>query len=247
MKYVVSCGGTGGHMYPGLAVAAALAGRGHAVSVILSGRSVESEKPGNGLPPGVGAWRASIPRPQPRRPLSCIRWAFSAIPLFFKFLRHRPDALLAMGSYTSIPPVLAARAALVPVVFHEANALPGKAVRALAPLARKICVAFPGMEPRFPRGCRVVKTGMPLRAGFSRGLGGSRADKTRFNLLVMGGSQGAQNLNKLVVEAFAAAAASDPAALERRHFRIVHLAGRTGESEVRALWSASGAAKCGVE
>ena len=246
MKIAVSCGGTGGHMYPGLAVAAELLARGHEVGVVLSGRSVESERTGGGLPRGAAVLPVRIPRPSARRPLSVFAWVGASLPARRALRAFRADALLAMGSYTSLPPVLAARSLGIPVVLHEANAVPGKAVARLARFARAVCVCFPGMENRFAPGTRLVKTGLPLRSEFARGVGASAPSDGAFRLLVMGGSQGAKGLNRLVAEAFGLAARTDPAGLARRRVKIVHLAGRAGEEEARALWAASGAAERGV-
>ena len=247
MKIAVSCGGTGGHMFPGLAVASELLARGHEVGIVLSGRTVESEKAGSGIPEAATRLAVRIPKPSARRPLSLAAWLFAAVPARRALRKFRPDALLAMGSYTSLPPVLAARSLGIPVALHEANAVPGKAVAKLARFASAVCVSFPHMEKRFAPGTRLAETGLPLRAEFSRGIGGSKARPGAFNLLVMGGSQGAHALNRLVAEAFGAAARTDPEGLARRHVKIVHLAGRSGEEEARKAWAQSGAAGHGVE
>ena len=198
-RYAVACGGTGGHMFPGLAVAAALRRRGHSVAVILSGRAVEADRSATALPEGAE------PLPVPSRPVSLRRpWTlFSLLRSLCIALRalrrYRPDALLAMGSYTSLAPVLAARLLRIPVVLHEANAIPGDAIARLSRCASAVCVCFPGMERLFPKGTHLVDTGLPLRAEFVGGSAGTKADPSRFNLLVMGGSQGARDLNRAVV------------------------------------------------
>ena len=237
MNVAVSCGGTGGHMFPGLAVAAELRRRGHRVAVILSGRAVEAERAKADLPEGAEAMLVPVDPISPRRPKSLLK-LWRAYRTARRELRaFRPDALLAMGSYTSIAPVLAARALGVPVVLHEANAIPGSAVAHLARFAKTVCVCFPHMERLFPKGARLADTGLPLRAGFAKGVGGSKTDPSKFSLLVMGGSQGAQAVNRAVVEALRR--------LQRAEgpvppFRVVHIAGKRNEEEVRRLYEDAG-------
>ena len=245
LRVAVSCGGTGGHMFPGLAVAAALRRRGHRVAVILSGRAVEAERAKADLPEGAEAMLVPVEPVSPRRPKSLLA-LWRAYRTAKRELRaFRPDVLLAMGSYTSIAPVLAARRLGVPVVLHEANAIPGSAVAHLARFAKTVCVCFPHMERFFPHRVRVADTGLPLRAEFAKGIGGSKAAPGKFSLLVMGGSQGARDLNRGVVRAFS----EGLKALGRGAVpdRIVHLAGTRNEDEVRALWDASGLREAGVE
>lgn len=245
MNVAVSCGGTGGHMFPGLAVAAELRRRGHRVAVILSGRAVEADRAKADLPEGAEALLVPVEPVSPRRPLSLFK-LWRAFRTAVRELRaFKPDALLAMGSYTSIAPVLAARKLGVPVVLHEANAIPGSAVAHLARFARTVCTCFPHMARFFPPGARLADTGLPLRAEFAKGIGGSKADPAKFSLLVMGGSQGARDLNRGVARALAETLAAGGRA--ELPDRIVHLAGTRNEADVRALWDASGLREAGVE
>ena len=102
LKLIVACGGTGGHSFPGLAVASELASRGHDVTVWMSGRDVESRvlKGWTGPVFATGA-----------RPLA-LKYFFSNLRALWRCRREirrlKPDALLAMGSYSSLPPVIAA-------------------------------------------------------------------------------------------------------------------------------------------
>ena len=111
-KIVVACGGTGGHAFPGLAVARELLARGHDVAVWDSGRLVESDvmRGWQGGTFSTGARQLTLG---------------SVLPNLFALLRcrrelkkFRPNAMLAMGSYSSLPPVLAAKMSGVPVVLH---------------------------------------------------------------------------------------------------------------------------------
>ena len=157
LKLVVACGGTGGHAFPGLAAAKELASRGHDVSVWMSGRDVETSvlKGWEGPVFATGARQLSLKNAFPNlcAILRCRK----------EMRRTKPDALLAMGSYSSLPPVLAAAGCKVPVVLHEANTVPGRAVDILSNLAKAIAISFEETACRFPDK-ETVLTGLPVRA-----------------------------------------------------------------------------------
>ncbi len=233
MNVAVACGGTGGHTFPGVATAQALVRRGHAVTLWLGGRDVESLSAGSWVGPvrrvrasGLGAGPIAIPRAG----LSFVR----AVRASLRYLRaDRPDVMLAMGSYASVGPVLAARWLRIPVVLHEANAVPGKALRLLSRHAAAVGVGFPSAAAAFRR-TRVEVTGFPLRPEFAAGLDDAR-DRARFTFLVMGGSQGARVLNETVPEALGLLRETAP-----RPFRVIHLAGRADADRVRERYAARG-------
>ena len=231
-------------MFPGLAVGKELRARGHAVAVILSGRGVEADRAGSDLPEGAEAMLVPVDPVSPRRPLSFAKLVGAILAARRKLRAFRSDALLAMGSYTSIAPVLAARSLGIPVVLHEANAIPGSAVAHLARFAAAVGVCFPDMERHFPKGTRLVDTGLPLRAEFAPGIAGSAPSDGRFRLLVMGGSQGARDLNTAAVRTLGklqSIRGNAPA------FRVVHLTGRKNEEDVRTLYAAAGLDPAHVE
>ena len=124
------------------------------------------------------------------------------------------------------------------MALHEANAIPGKANAFLARFARAAGVAFPEAAAHFPKHVRVEDVGMPLRAEFTKGAGSSRADQTRFTLLVMGGSQGARRLNEIVVAALKEVM-SRKGPLSKR-LKVVHLAGARNAENVRGLYAKAG-------
>lgn len=225
-------------MFPGLAVASALRARGHAIAVVLSGRAVENDRAAAALPEGAESLLVPVRPVSPRDPLSVFVMAAGIVRALRAFRRFRPDALLAMGSYTSFAPVIAARWLGIPVVLHEANTIPGKAIARLARFAHTVCLTFPEAEKCFPKRTRFADTGVPLRAEFAAGIGSSKADPNVFALLVMGGSQGAQAINEAVVAALALLRDRDPALFAR--LRVTHLAGSKNEADVRALYDKAG-------
>lgn len=227
-RVAIACGGTGGHTYPGLATARVLRDRGCEVTVLQAGRDVEAQT--------LSGWDGAVFKTGARQ--SKLSIPGSLCRTWGEFGRSRPDVLVAMGSYTSLPPVAAAWLRGVPVVLHEANAIPGKAIAFLARFARAAGIAFPEAAQYFPPRVKIADVGMPLRAEFSRGEGTTRADPARFSLLVMGGSQGAKRLNEIVVDTLVEIRARHAGLASR--LRVTHLAGTRNEDEVRARYKQAG-------
>jgi len=150
-RIAVSCGGTGGHVFPGLATAQALAERGRQVALWLSGKKVEAPSLAGWSGPVVSVPSEGFPSGFSLRSVRVTGSLLRAVWLCYRRMRRDPpDALLGMGSYSSVGPVLAARALRVPVVLHEANAVPGRAVLFLSRFADAVAIAFP--EPRASSG-----------------------------------------------------------------------------------------------
>ncbi len=235
MKIAVTCGGTGGHVFPGVATAFAMRAKGHDVRIVLSGRSIEGAKPA-----GWDGDVLHVPCPQPRwrNPFSALKSVALLFRAFFtarKELRQfRPAVLLAMGSYTSAPTVLAARTLRIPVVLHEANAIPGVAVSRLCPFAQRVCIAFDEAATHLPKSTMTLNTGLPVREGIVGQDPGRYADKSRFTILIMGGSQGAQAVNTAVVGAVKILDADTSISGK---LRILHLAGKNNEIAVRETYA----------
>lgn len=198
----IACGGTGGHLFPGLAVAEQLLACGCTVSVLISPKEVDQQavKSARGVEvvtlPAVALQRGSR--------FAFVRGFFQSWSASRKIFRaRRPDAVLAMGGFTAAPPVLAARSLRIKTFLHESNTIPGKANRWLARVVDQAFVGFPQAEGRLAAR-EVVITGTPVRPTFqARDAAASRValglDPTRPVMLVMGGSQGASGVNNLVL------------------------------------------------
>jgi UDP-N-acetylglucosamine--N-acetylmuramyl-(pentapeptide) pyrophosphoryl-undecaprenol N-acetylglucosamine transferase len=199
LRVLIAGGGTGGHLFPGIAVAQALAKRHPTAEIqfVGSGRSLEARilkeagyrlntLPVSGLK-GVGG--IDLIKGILKLPRSL--WAAWRI-----VRRFRPTVVLGVGGYSSGPPVLVASLAGVPTLLHEPNAHPGITNRLLAPFSRKVTTAFPECETFFPG--KAVLTGTPVRPEF---LARSNRPAARpFVLLIFGGSQGARAINQAVVD-----------------------------------------------
>lgn len=227
MKIVVACGGTGGHVFPGLTTARTLRKRGHNVTVWLSGRGVEEST--------LSAWDGPVWRTgaQQLRAKAFFAIVAAVWRCWRKMRRERPQCLLAMGSYASLPPVLAARMCGVPVVLHEANAVAGKATAFLARYAKAVAISFPGSEVS-AAARRVVHTGLPVRAELAEARERKRGDGEHFTVFVTGGSQGAHAVNELCCAAFCLLAAEMP------QLRVLHQSGAADVPALRERYAAAG-------
>ncbi len=194
MKIVVACGGTGGHAFPGLVVAQELQARGHEVTIWTSGRDVESGvmRTWEGATFSTGAKQIAL------KNLFGIWRSIRRCKAEMK--ENKPDVLLAMGSYSSLPPVLAARAYNVPVVLHEANTIPGKAVEFLSRTAKAVAISFAQTAHHLPQ-VRTVRTGLPVRPDIEKGKRFNFIPPNAFVVFITGGSQGAHAVNYLAAEA----------------------------------------------
>lgn len=202
-RFVIACGGTGGHLSPGIALAEALIARGHDATLFISHKRVDTrlvEKyphlatarvPGApfGLRPDVLA-------------LFLLKQAQGLL-FSWRFLQsQRPAAIVGFGGFTNAAVVVAGRLRGIPVALHEANRIPGRAVRRLAGLASRVYlppgVTLPGKNPALIR-----PTGLPVRRDVAR-LPRAEAcallgtDPQQKLLVVLGGSQGSGNLNQWV-------------------------------------------------
>ena len=233
MKIVVACGGTGGHAFPGLAVAEELVKRGHEVTVWDSGRDVESSV--------MKRWKGAV-FSTGARPLAA-KNAFAILRSIWRCRREmrrtRPDALLAMGSYSSLPPVLAARVCGVKVYLHEANTVPGKAVDLLSRFAETVAISF-AMTTRFLPGAKTVLTGLPVRADIASGTRFPFIPPNAFVVFVTGGSQGAHAVNVLLADALVMLKKDLAAAGAARPLYVIHQTGVKDEGLVMAAYAAAG-------
>lgn len=232
MKIVVACGGTGGHAFPGLAVAEELRRRGHDVTVWSSGRDIESSV--------MKRWTGEVFATGARQ--LGVKNAFAILASVFRcrraMRRAKADVLLAMGSYSSLPPVLAARSCGVPVVLHEANTVPGKAVDFLSRYAVAVATSFE-MTARFLPRSRTVQTGLPVRADIASGTRFDFIPADAFTVFVTGGSQGAHAVNLLMRDALTMLKRELGRRPDGRVLYVIHQTGAKDEAEIQAAYAAA--------
>ncbi|MFA5104347.1 MAG: undecaprenyldiphospho-muramoylpentapeptide beta-N-acetylglucosaminyltransferase [Candidatus Margulisiibacteriota bacterium] len=201
IKVVFCAGGTGGHIYPAIAVADRLkcGNRLNEIIFFVSGRNVERsvflEKSFTLKEISSADSNELFSLRAGSAILSLVRGYVVSL---FELIKDRPDIMVSMGGYSSIPSVLAGYMLRIPILLHEQNALPGKANRFLLKFAKKIALSFERSADYFPRN-KIRITGNPVREEILSAEARQRPDG-KFSLLVMGGSQGSAALNKAVVE-----------------------------------------------
>jgi UDP-N-acetylglucosamine--N-acetylmuramyl-(pentapeptide) pyrophosphoryl-undecaprenol N-acetylglucosamine transferase len=223
MNAVIACGGTGGHLFPGIAVAEVLHQRGHEVMLFVSEKEIDS--------------LALSTRSQFRfEKLPVIGLPSLYSPAIFGFIRRfseslsrcrsiyesfKPQAVLGMGGFTSTAPILAGRLRGASTFIHESNAVPGRANRLTARMVRAVLLGFKECAPFFPK-ARTEVTGTPIRTelqrldrSVARQKLGLRDDLP--TLLVMGGSQGASGINQAIIKSLPS--------LRDLSLQVIHLSG----------------------
>ena len=221
-------------MFPGVATALALRQRGHDVTLWMSGKAIETatRHAWDGPVVSIGAEGLSMhPLRLPRSLLTLRRVYVTSL----RTLReHPPHALLAMGSYSSVGPVLAARRLGIPVILHDANVIPGKAITLLSRFATAIAISFPETRNHLKHR-RICLTGLPIRKVMEEAAADTPdAAPLPYTVLTMGGSQGAQHLNETVPVALGLLRQSGLT------IEAIHLSGEKARDAVETAYRAAG-------
>ena len=200
LSVIFAGGGTGGHLFPGLAVADAMTERTRCrVAFVGSSRGIETRVvPKRGYPLRTLPVRALRGQGALGAAAAALRLPASLASAWRLLGELRPDLVIGVGGYASGPAVVAGRARRVPTVLLEQNAHPGLTNRILARFADRICVAFAESTAYFPKE-GTIETGNPVRPPIAE----PRRAAERFTILVFGGSAGAHRLNEVGVDAIA--------------------------------------------
>jgi UDP-N-acetylglucosamine--N-acetylmuramyl-(pentapeptide) pyrophosphoryl-undecaprenol N-acetylglucosamine transferase len=252
LRVLIAAGGSGGHVFPGLALARALTERDPTAVVRFAGtsRGIETRAvPEAGFPldllPILPLFRRAAVE-SVAAPFAAVRGALAAERLI---RRSGFDVVCGMGAYVTLPVAVGAWRAGVPVVLHEQNAVPGIANRLAARIARTVALGVAeaaGALP-VPRD-RTVVVGNPVRPELSRlnrsalrdqGVAAFDLDPARHTLFVFGGSHGAEPINEAVI-------AATPHWPEPMALQVLHACGRDYEDGVRAAWAAADPAGRGL-
>ena len=206
-KYIISGGGTGGHIYPAIAIAEELKAQNPTAQIVFVGASgkMEMEKVPQAGYNIHGIWISGLQRKQLwRNILFPLKLGISLLQSLLIWVRYRPDVLIGTGGFASGPMLFMGNLMGSKTLLQEQNSYPGITNKLLAKKANAIAVAYPGME-RFFLKEKISYTGNPLRSSLLQieglkdqalkhfGLSGNRKQ-----LVILGGSLGAQRINELV-------------------------------------------------
>lgn len=197
-KIVITGGGTGGHVYPALAIADEMRSRGYSVLYVGTNRGMEAKLvPEHGFP----LYTVSTGSVKNQSVLKIVRTLFQLVGAIWwavRFLlREKPIAVIGVGGYVSVPACVAAFLLRIPVFLQEQNTSVGIANRFLGRLSRRIFLGFEQARSYFPN-TKCVLTGNPIRKDFYAKPLPSYNPQGRC-LVIMGGSQGAQSINQQII------------------------------------------------
>ncbi len=203
MKLAICAGGTGGHIFPGIAVAEALTARGRGDEPFFIGATGGLE---GRLIPAAGFRLFFIEAHQflgqsPFYKALTLLLLLKGIFMSLRILRkERPQAIIGMGGFTCVPVILAGVLLRIPTFLHEQNVQPGLANKVLARLTRKTFTSFREAEEYLPAG-KITHTGNPLRRKLTeRKENGKTSRRETFGIFVFGGSRGARAINNAVID-----------------------------------------------
>ncbi len=208
LKVIISGGGTGGHIYPAVAVAEELQNRFPDVDILFIGASdrMEMEKVPKAGYKIIGLWISGLQRSLSIKnilfPVKVISSVFKSLQILNTF---KPDVAIGFGGYASGAMLYAATMKKIPSIIHEANSYAGITNKILKDRVEKICVAYERMERFFPER-KIVKTGNPVRKDLMN-VNSLRDDAMKFfnldtnkkTILVIGGSLGARTINESIL------------------------------------------------
>jgi len=229
----IACGGTGGHLFPGIAVAEELQKHDCKIGLLISPKEIDRQavKAARDMEiftlPAVGF--------QNRNYLSFALSFWKSFRAAKKIFKARPPmAVLAMGGFTSAPPILAAKKFGARAFLHESNTIPGRANRFLARFVDEAFVGFPEAAAQI-NACRTSVTGTPVRPQFTeppaeaacRAALGLEANLP--TILVFGGSQGASGLNEMILSALPL--------LASKNWQWLHLTGSNDFEKIKAAYA----------
>jgi UDP-N-acetylglucosamine--N-acetylmuramyl-(pentapeptide) pyrophosphoryl-undecaprenol N-acetylglucosamine transferase len=236
MRIIIVGGGTGGHLYPGIAVAQELKRWDPRARIIFIGSR-------GGLARDIVAHEGfryveitssgMVRRKWQEQVLALGHLARGFGEVLRVLRRVQPQVILGLGSYVSGPAMLAACVLGMPRLIHEQNVVPGLTNRLLGHVVNRVAVSFAASAAHFPKG-KVVVTGNPVRPAICQARTHTHAPNGRFHLLVFGGSQGAHHLNVAMLEAL-------PRLVDvRDSLWIVHQTGQDDFAAVQKSYAESG-------
>lgn len=233
-RVIVTTGGTGGHIFPALAVAKELKWRNPAIQILFMGGSGPEGKlarehglefqelPAKGI---IGRGISGL--------LGGVGWIATALPKAMVAVRRfKPDAVIGFGGYAGFCPVLAAALMGIPTAIHEQNSVPGVTNKVLSKVVKRIFLSFPDELGIFSK-CKSILVGNPVRDDILKVAGDRIGREPGKRILVLGGSQGARPINDAIITGL-------PRFMEAG-VTLVHQAGKADYDRVFASYQTAGA------
>ena len=232
MNYLISGGGTGGHIFPAVSIANALRELDPQANILFVGAlgRMEMERVPQAGYKIIGLPVRGFNRAQPWKNITVLIDLAKSIRQVKKVIRDfRPDVGVGVGGYASGAAMWAAANMGIPILLQEQNGFAGVTNKILKDKAAKICVAYEGMERFFPAD-KIILTGNPVRQNLTEG--GKSKDESRKTLLIIGGSLGARTINEAIKAALPQLAKSD--------IHVVWQTGKVYYESCKAAWEAAG-------
>lgn len=233
---LIACGGTGGHLFPGIAVGEVLSARGHDVTLLISEKKIDSIAASGHKDLRFEKMPfLAMPKPWSPKMIGFLSGLWRGMKQCRKIIRdHQVDVVLGMGGFTSFAPLYAGRREKCRTLIHESNAIPGKANKLNARYSDIVLCGLDACKAHFPKHEDVRVVGTPIRsamrqAGKENPHEFFKLDPKKKTLLIMGGSQGARGVNRVVgmtLEQF-----------EKMGIQVLHIAGPTDYEEVRDVYA----------
>jgi len=233
---LIACGGTGGHLFPGIAVAEVLSARGHDVTLLISEKKIDSIAASGHKDLRFEKMPfLAMPKPWSPKMIGFLSGLWKGMKQCQKIIRDREvDVVLGMGGFTSFAPLYAGRKEKCRTLIHESNAIPGKANRLNARYADIVLCGLEACKAHFPKHGDVRVVGTPIRSNMRQTTKENahdffKLDPMKKTLLIMGGSQGARGVNRVVGMALEQ--------FEKMGIQLLHIAGPTDYEEVRDVYA----------
>ncbi|MBR5676619.1 MAG: undecaprenyldiphospho-muramoylpentapeptide beta-N-acetylglucosaminyltransferase [Paludibacteraceae bacterium] len=235
MRYLISGGGTGGHIFPAVSIANALKELDPEAKILFVGAlgRMEMERVPQAGYEIIGLPVRGFNRSQPWKNVSVLMDLAKSIKQVRKIIREfKPNVGVGVGGYASGAAMWAAAKMGIPILLQEQNGFAGVTNKILKDKATKICVAYEGMERFFPAD-KIILTGNPVRQNLTEGK--KKKDSGEKTLLIIGGSLGARTINEAI-----------KAALPQLSKADIHVVWQTGKiyyEKCKAAWVAAGSSK----
>lgn len=229
MRIVITGGGTGGHIYPAIAVAGEICKKWEKAQILFIGTKTGIES--TAVPKAGFSLKHISAAPVSFNPKKLIEFiGFNTLGLLKAagiLLKYKPKLVIGSGGFVSAPVILAAALLKIPSVLLEQNVLPGKTNRLLSRFAQKVFISFEGSTDYFAKE-KTVLTGNPVRQEIihkkqEEALADLSLNPDRFTLLITGASQGAKSINQAVVNSLDF--------WKEKNWQIIHLAGKNNYEE----------------